>query len=177
MSGHTDGGAVAGPVSLCGEAGDAGKAAAAPWDIVITVHGKAAPQGSKRHLGRGVMVESSKAVKPWREAVKAAALDVGGHIPGPVIASVTFTMPKPQSAPKRRRTWPDRTPDISKLLRSTEDALTDAGMWEDDARVVLYERLAKVFPGEGEDSMPHPGAVIRLRAMRDADPTTKGCQT
>ncbi len=163
MSGHTDGGAVVGP------GGEAGMTTAPLWDIVITVHGRAAPQGSKRHLGRGVMVESSKAVKPWREAVKAAALDVGGHIAGPVIASMVFTMPKPQSAPKRRRTWPDRTPDISKLLRSTEDALTDSGVWEDDARVVLYERVAKVFPGEDRDAMPHPGAVIRLRPMRETE--------
>ena len=36
--------------------------------ITLTVRGLPAPQGSKRHIGRGVMVESSKRVKPWRDA-------------------------------------------------------------------------------------------------------------
>ena len=36
------------------------------------VLGTPAPQGSKRHVGGGRMVESSKLVGPWREAVKAA---------------------------------------------------------------------------------------------------------
>ena len=38
----------------------------------INVLGTPAPQGSKRHVGRGIMVESSRLVGPWREAVKAA---------------------------------------------------------------------------------------------------------
>jgi Holliday junction resolvase RusA-like endonuclease len=45
-------------------------------DLIVTVHGNPAPQGSKRHVGGGVMVEMSKAVKPWREAIKHAALAV-----------------------------------------------------------------------------------------------------
>jgi crossover junction endodeoxyribonuclease RusA len=32
--------------------------------IVFTVPGKPAPQGSKRHVGRGIMVESSNHVAP-----------------------------------------------------------------------------------------------------------------
>ena len=46
--------------------------------IQIIAYGLPAPQGSKRfvgmHGGRGVMVESSRRVKPWREIVHAAAL-------------------------------------------------------------------------------------------------------
>jgi Holliday junction resolvase RusA-like endonuclease len=137
--------------------------------LTITVYGQPAPQGSKRHVGRGIMVESSKAVKPWREAVKAAALDARGDhwtpVDAPLAVSMVFTMPKPVSAPKRRRTWPMRTPDLSKLIRSTEDALTDAGIWRDDARVVSYERTAKVYPGEGADSLTSPGVVIRIWAV------------
>lgn len=142
--------------------------------LTITVHGQPAPQGSKRHVGRGVMIESSKHVKPWREAVKHAAIgardewrtgwfnDHWTPLDGPLVASMVFTLRKPASAPKRRRTWPDRTPDLSKLLRATEDALTDAGIWADDARVVEYARLAKVFPDEGIDALDIPGAVIRV---------------
>lgn len=41
--------------------------------IRFRVNGVPAPQGSKRHVGGGRMVESSKAVGPWREAVRAEA--------------------------------------------------------------------------------------------------------
>ena len=77
--------------------------------ITITAYGLPAPQGSKRHVGRGVMVESSKHVKPWREAVKTAAIDARAPmywvpLDEPLAVSMVFTMPKPASAPKRRRT-------------------------------------------------------------------------
>jgi Holliday junction resolvase RusA-like endonuclease len=76
-------------------------------------------------------------------------------------------MPKPTSAPKTRRTWPDKKPDVSKLARSTEDAISDAGLWVDDARVVEYGRLAKVFPGEDRDALQSPGVIVRIQRMAD----------
>ncbi|KAF1008977.1 MAG: hypothetical protein GAK28_00609 [Luteibacter sp.] len=136
--------------------------------IEIVAYGTPGPQGSKRHLGGGVMVESSKKVKPWRQDVKAAALEArAGATPidAPVVCRMVFTLPKPTSAPKRRRTWPMRTPDLSKLARSTEDALTEAGIWRDDARLVEYERLAKVYPGEDPEALDAPGVRIVLRAL------------
>ena len=81
---------------------------------------------------------------------------------GPLRVRMVFTLPKPASAPKRCTTWPMRTPDLSKLARSTEDALTDAGIWRDDARVVEYSRLAKVFPGEDPEALAVPGCRITL---------------
>jgi Holliday junction resolvase RusA-like endonuclease len=135
--------------------------------IEIRVIGLPAPQGSKRHVGHGVMIESSKKVKPWRESVVWAAreaLFAFAHSTGPVSIDLTFTLPKPKSAPKTRRSFPDRKPDIDKLCRSTLDALVTAGTIEDDARVV-WMRAAKVFPNEGQDALDVPGAVIRIRAV------------
>lgn len=142
--------------------------------IVIRVYGMPAPQGSKRFVGRsksgrGIVVESSRKVAPWREAVKHAALAVlqgAAPLDGPLVAWMHFTLPKPQSAPKRRRTYPDRTPDLSKLIRSTEDALTDAGLWADDARVVRV-LASKQYPSEGEDALHIPGAVIRVCGIEE----------
>lgn len=146
--------------------------------VVVVVYGNPAPQGSKKFVGvtkqgRGLMVESSKKVKPWRMDVKAAAEEVRARLPsmatfdGPLLVSMVFTLPKPASAPKRRRTWPDRKPDVSKLARSTEDALTDAGFWADDARVVEYSRLAKVFPGEDPEALDSPGVRIVVRQLAE----------
>lgn len=136
--------------------------------LLIQVYGQPAPQGSKRHVGGGVMVESSKKLRPWRQDVKAAAESVRGDrapIDAPVRVRMVFTLPKPLSAPKRRRIWPCRTPDLSKLVRSTEDALTDAGVWRDDARVVEYTRLAKVYPNEDAEALDAPGVRIVIELM------------
>jgi len=141
----------------------------------IVVYGTPGPQGSKRHVGNGIMVESSAKVKPWRLAVKYEALAVRAGAPpidGPVFVRMVFTFLRPKShyrtgknahllrddAPKQ----PCVAPDLSKLLRSTEDALTDAGVWRDDSRVVEYVRAAKVWANEDVDALPTPGVVIEI---------------
>ena len=110
-------------------------------------------------------------MKPWREAVKGAALqarDGLSPLDCPLVVRMVFTLPKPQSAPKRKTTYPMRTPDLSKLLRSTEDALTDAGIWRDDARVIEYSRAAKVYPGEDPEALESPGVRITITAKGEA---------
>lgn len=155
--------------------------------IEIRVYGTPGPQGSKRfmgtHGGRGVMVESSKKVKPWRDAVRGDAIVAHQAVPNwkpldePLYAEMVFTFARPRShyrtgrnahllrdaAPAR----PLAKPDVSKLCRSTEDALTDAGVWCDDARVVEYTRLAKVYAGEDDDAMDAPGVVIRIYQIKE----------
>lgn len=136
------------------------------WTPVLEVFvpGLAAPQGSKRHVGNGRMIEMSKNVKPWREDVRAACMatwrDASGPwapIDGPVRLVVEFIRKRPASAPKSRTPWATTSPDLSKLVRSTEDAMTSAGVWADDARVVetlSRKRIAEI----GET----PGAHIRV---------------
>jgi len=140
----------------------------------IVVCGLPAPQGSKRHVGRGILVESSKAVKPWREAVKWAYLQQkplqdrawdGQTLPmitGPVRVDITFTLPRPKSAPKSR-VYPVSAPDIDKLCRSTFDALTQVGSIEDDSRIVASSQR-KLYVGHPE-ALSHPGAVITIERM------------
>lgn len=147
--------------------------------IRLIVYGSPAPQGSKRFVGikngRGMMIESSKKVRPWRQDVKRVAEEtrasVGSLPPDtPLRVRMVFTVPKPASAPKRRRTFPMRKPDLSKLIRSTEDALVDAGLIADDARIVEYSRAAKVFPGEDHEALESPGVRIEIsRIMTIAD--------
>lgn len=135
-----------------------------PLAFYCVAYGTPAPAGSKRHVGGGRIIETNANVKPWREAVKHAALAVKPATPldGPLKVEFVFTLRKPASAPKRRRTWPVRKPDVSKLARATEDALTDAGVWRDDAQVVSL--LAHKVYAEPEDSraLETPGVVIRV---------------
>ena len=140
----------------------------------IVLFGSPAPQGSKSFKGlaksgRAILAESSKKVAPWRQDVKAAAeseiLRYDDWVPldGALQLVVVFTLPAPQSLPKRRASYPSRLPDLSKLVRSTEDALTNAGVWKDDARVVEC-RAVKTYPvgtlGAHADALHSPGAVI-----------------
>jgi crossover junction endodeoxyribonuclease RusA len=147
--------------------------APAVTELRVVVHGTPAPQGSKRHVGRGILVESSAKVKPWREAVKWAVLtsqiDAGYAAPHEpfvcaIEVTVIFTLPKPASSPRTRRTYPMRRPDLDKLIRSTLDGIGESGLWKDDAQVVSLH-AHKRFPKEGPDALPHPGAVIYVVPM------------
>jgi Holliday junction resolvase RusA-like endonuclease len=146
--------------------------------VTITVRGLPAPQGSKRHVGRGIMIESSKHVKPWRQDVKYAALEAIGDewqlLDGPLLVAMTFAFARPKSHYRTGRnahllrdnapTRPTGVPDLSKLVRSTEDALTGV-VWVDDSRVVEYARLGKFYAGTGPGIPTEPGCLIRVWPM------------
>jgi crossover junction endodeoxyribonuclease RusA len=141
-----------------------------PADLTITTYGSPAAQGSKRHVGGGRMIEMSKAVAPWREDIRTAALVAGrnqGPLTGPLAVTIFFTLQKPTSAPKRRRTWPSKKPDIDKLLRSTFDALTTAGTWQDDAQVISVHAV-KLYVGD-VNALDRPGAWISIYTVTETD--------
>lgn len=119
--------------------------------------GKPAPQGSKRYLGvkggKGITVESSKAVAPWRADVRAGAEkaiasgQIGFGEGLPVVVHLLFVMPRPTSTPKRRTPPAVKRPDLDKLARACLDALTSAGAYRDDSQVielVTSKRLAEL---------------------------------
>lgn len=152
--------------------------------ITITVHGLPAPQGSKKHLGNGVMVESSKKVKPWRQDVKHAALAITEALPGwtvldgPLAVAMTFTFDRPKGHYRTGRnahllrdgapTRPAGMPDLSKLVRSTEDALTGV-VWKDDGRIVEYVQLGKWYAEtDADDVLSVPGCVIHVWPLSEA---------
>jgi crossover junction endodeoxyribonuclease RusA len=136
-----------------------------PEAVTFTVSGMVpAPQGSKRALGPGRMIESCKRLKPWRALVTSTAEALGvGIIPGPVSLSVTFMMPRPKyhytgkgALSSRATAWPAVKPDADKLLRAVGDALTGT-LIEDDARVVNIAGQ-KRWCRAGEE----PGALITV---------------
>jgi crossover junction endodeoxyribonuclease RusA len=131
--------------------------------VIIVVRGIPAPQGSKRHVGGGRMVESSRAVGPWREAVRAEtqrAMKAARECPitGPVSVIIRFYLPRPKSTPKRI-VWPAKRPDLDKLARAVLDGLTAGGAWDDDAQVVELV-TSKMFAGL--DTQP-PGCLITIQ--------------
>lgn len=144
-------------------------------ELKFTVHGLPAPQGSKRHVGKGVMVESSKHVKPWREAVKAAAIDANREhgfrmMIGSISATFRFFFSRPKNhygtgknAMRVKHGAPQMhiiKPDLSKLIRSTEDALVDAGIIRDDCVINRIE-------AHKEYTQLAPFAIIKLSEDED----------
>ena len=142
---------------------------AGPQSATFRVEGMApAPQGSKRHVGQGVMVESSRHVKPWRLLVAQSAVAAGVPLlRGPVQLSIVFVFPRPAghfrkngslkpSAPAHHAVKPDG----DKLLRSTGDALSGVVI-EDDARIVgcCWEKRYAI-------GAERPGALITVIQLR-----------
>ena len=138
-----------------------------PEEIHLTIVGTPAPQGSKVAFSRKgsskvtMLEQTRKTLNPWRAAVtlqarrqyrRPAPLDV------PLSVGMIFLMARPKSV---RRPYPCVTPDLSKLVRAVEDALTDAKVWRDDALVVRYHELAKVYAAAGDQ----PGVLISIRPL------------
>jgi Holliday junction resolvase RusA-like endonuclease len=151
----------------------------------LVVYGNPAPQGSKKFMGRtkqgkGIIVDASDSTTPWRADVKQAAERHLEEFPvhfgkeEALLLRMVFTFRRPASVTPRKRPHPSVYPDLSKLARSTEDALTASGVWEDDAQVVGYSRLAKVYIGEDLEALDRPGCIIVIEPMNaDFGPLTK----
>ena len=137
------------------------------WSRVyhFVVLGVAAPQGSKRHVGHGIMIESSARLRPWRAAVTAAAAEASSGattLLGPVTLAATFSFARPAShygTGRNAETLKPSAPirpsshavgDLSKLVRAVEDAITDSGLWRDDCQVVGFSGTAKRWCDAGE---------------------------
>lgn len=134
--------------------------------------GRAKPQGSKVGIlvggknkpRRAMVVDDEKpALTGWREAVRSSAVEAQGpgwcSLTGPLRVVLLFALPRPQ---KPRWPWPivKTAGDIDKLTRSTFDALTDAGTWEDDGQVADL-RVIKAYPGD-HVGQTTPGVVVRV---------------
>ena len=119
--------------------------------FTFTVVGKPVPQGSKRWLPGGRMVEANSALRPWRATVTSAAADamqrrefVKQHGPVMLICEFTFTRPKAHYGTGRNAgivkdnapMFVHTKPDLDKLVRAVQDVMSDAGVWGDDDQVV-----------------------------------------
>ena len=138
------------------------------------VPGTPAPQGSKRHVGGGRMVESSRDLPAWRSSVAWAARAAHGSraaMDGPLAVELSFTFPMPASRPKRDRVrgqrWRTVKPDLDKLCRAVFDALTDAGVITDDARIVQVAAMK-------QERTSDAGVTVHVTQLEEKLFTSKG---
>lgn len=132
--------------------------------ISFTVHGVAQPAGSKRPFAlrrrdgsivtRGPdgppiinVVDANPKAKGWKQEIAhAAAKAMNGRekLHGPLLLAVVFVMPRPKAHYRTGRhagelksdapRFHTSKPDVTKLVRGLEDALTGI-VWVDDAQV------------------------------------------
>lgn len=123
------------------------------------VPGVPAPQGSKRHVGNGIMVESSKKVPAWRSAVSLIAHATHKRFTGPVEVTCEFVMPRPKRLGATKQEPMTQRPDVDKLLRSTLDGLTNSGIIPDDSHVTCVHGSKRRALYQGEPT----GARITIK--------------
>ena len=137
--------------------------------VQIAVNGiEPAPQGSKRHVGGGRMIEASKRVKPWRAAVAAEAMEVGEQISSACAVSIVFRFRRPKGHFKTNGELRETAPrhcivkrnDVDKCVRSTLDGLVQGGLLVDDCLVVTVNAEKRYCVGAEP-----PGAVIDVMAL------------
>lgn len=143
--------------------------------IEFFVPGVAAPAGSKKAFGfkrrdgsvGATVVDDCKRTKPWQESVRWAATEAyhGPLLTGPLSAEFEFVRLRPKGHYGKKglnkkgesTTYPTTTPDLLKLARAVEDALT-AVVYVDDSQIVT-ETLRKVW-GDA------PGVYVTITELR-----------
>lgn len=132
--------------------------------IRFFIPGTPVQQGSKslgknKRTGEAVMYEAAKNLGPWRDKViYGARAAVGARwlpLDGPLEVDLRFWMPRPASHPATIPTFPTSPPDTDKLMRAIGDALTQARVIVDDARIIDFSGSAR-YAGPPL----HPGATV-----------------
>ena len=102
---------------------------------------------------RNIVTSDNKKLKPWRAAVRGAAMramqDSGQRMidkEQPARLTLDFYFLKPPSVKKRR--FMTVKPDLDKLVRSTMDALSEV-IYADDSQVVILNVTKNYGPIEG----------------------------
>ena len=139
-------------------------------EYIISIKGmESAPQGSKKHVGNGIMVETCKRLKSWRNQVNLRAkLIVDEVITEPVEIEVVFWFKRPlkhylptgtvrQSAPVYITN--KNKGDIDKHCRALLDSLTKSAI-ADDSQVVSLHAVKKYCETESQT-----GANIKIRTI------------
>ncbi len=155
--------------------------------IVFFVQGIAKTKGSKRAVpiyrgkrgqpreftGKAVVLDDNRpALKDWEAHVRYQAMQAmtgRSMLDEPLELSLRFRLLKPKNRPKRLRTWPDKAPDLDKLIRAVKDALR-AVVYRDDALVCRYGPTDK-------DWGDPPGVLVMVRSLREMCLTENAFET
>ena len=129
--------------------------------VTLVIHCKPAPQPRVRAYRRGehAGVYTPSTADAWKgQVMLAASLYRGQFATGALRLEVEFYLPRPKA--RKNDDYVAVKPDIDNLLKSTMDALSNTGVWHDDAQVA-----AIVSTKRYESANQAIGAIIRLEAL------------
>ena len=143
--------------------------------VSFRVYGVAQPAGSKKAIvrgGRALVIDDNAKATPWKKRVaEHAALAIRGRDPleGALVFRAEFHLPRPKghlgarglvkpSAPAR----PIVRPDVLKLARAVEDALTGV-VYADDAQIVT-----EVIEKHYALSAPYVDVAVEVEELAEA---------
>lgn len=154
----------------------------------ISVYGSPTPQGSKKVVGgkngrAAILLDVNRdQLHTWRDDVMQAGVRAVEECPSwdreaqAVLGAFTFTMRRPlnhyvsgDTARDLKTTAPRlhvTRPDLDKLLRSTWDALTSAGVIHDDCRLAQVFASKVYLDPTGLADLDRPGVKIALTAVK-----------
>ena len=134
----------------------------------IPVYRGSKRNGTRTFTGRvNVVDKNHKAVTLWRASVVEACRPGGKPLvsPGlnePLVVRYFFALRRPASV---RRPYPSVKPDVDNLVKGTADAITDSGLWRDDA-LVISQVISKAYAGghhpDGTAALTVPGCVVEI---------------
>jgi Holliday junction resolvase RusA-like endonuclease len=137
--------------------------------FVLPICPQAIQAGNRIGIRRGgkAIIFSSKRKKGYQMQVKMAAMPHRPAQPfaGPVRLDLTFILPRPKSL--MRKSHPDgwiphtKRPDRDNLVKGTQDGLSAAGFWVDDAQV-FDGRVAKYYAERGGK----PRIIVAIEEVR-----------
>ena len=122
----------------------------------------------KSKAGKPFIIDSNpRSLRDWRAAVRTEAQRAmaGRELLGAdglaLRLTCVFSLQRPKSRPNRHH-YPDKRPDLSKLVRAAEDAMKGI-VWRDDSQVC--EQVArKRYAGDLGGAM-RPGVDIRVSVI------------
>lgn len=113
--------------------------------VSFQVYGLPKPKGSARGFvvqkagqkPRAIITSDNKGLKAWETSVREAAQQVAGQefFTDAVRLQIEFWFPRPKSVSAKKRPHLITKPDLSKLIRGAEDALSGV-IFRDDSQVV-----------------------------------------
>ena len=105
--------------------------------LTFRIYGNPKPQGSKKHIGNGRMIEANPGHHHWRLICQTTLTKEYQQKPleQPIHITATFYLPKPK---KPRYPTPATGYDLDKLCRALGDALEKANIITNDARIIHW---------------------------------------
>jgi len=140
--------------------------------IAFTVDGTPVTQAGMRAVatagGMRQITSGGKGLMFWRTRIAqeaSSAMNGAALLTGPIRVTARFTLERPKSR-RRAEHFPDRKPDVSKLARALEDALSKI-VYGDDAQIVDLH-VTKRYAGD-TGGAAKPGVDVVVWEVAEAD--------